>query len=476
MFLCFFAMMGGRVFLVIPVLLSCCAGKASTDGVLKIWTFAGQSVILPCNISVSVNDDIPSVEWSKEGLKPNIAFLYRDGCETFSEKNLVFDYRTNLIMDELKNGNLSLRISPLQLSDAGNYTCKTIRGRPREIVTVELSVGAASEPKLSRVSVAGDGVTLQCEANCWFPRPEITLHDVQGNVIRAEDTKTHLDSRMGCFTATRRATVQTANRVTCRVHQPEMNEERVTEINIPDECIRSCTQNTIIAVTVTTILCGLSSCALTALLCKRCGHSVGRHEMHKSPTCSNVEGHNLGDRVGNASTEHVMSNLHDKKEIRRLTEELNHLRSKQCVACQHGQPTVDSSPSKSSTDVSKPTVPDPNQSPQSNSPKAATSTNGNRPKPGKKDSKPAISIHIPASSPEIQRSSPNHGSPAPLTGSAASLGFPSDATHVGRSMSMSDSRPRPNSAKIQRRYSTSVLSNRFSPLENLSEEDVEPLL
>ncbi|KAF1380882.1 hypothetical protein PFLUV_G00168650 [Perca fluviatilis] len=457
-------MMGGRVFL-IAVLLSCCAGKASTDGVSKMWTSAGQSVILPCNITVSVNDDVPSVEWSKEGPKPVIAFLYRDGCETFSEKNSVFKYRTNLIMGELKNGNLSLRISPVQLSDAGKYTCK-IPGRPREIVTVELSVGAASEPKLSVVSAADDAVTLQCEIwNCWFPTPEITLLDVQGNVIRAEDTKTHLDSRMGCYNATRRATVQTANRVTCRVHQPEINETRVTEINLPDECIGSCTQNTIIAVAVTMIL----SCALTALLYKKCGHSVGGHEMHKSPTQCNVEGHRPGDHVGNASTEPVMSNLHDKEEeIRRLTEELNHLRSKQCVACQHGQPTVDSSPSKSSTEVSKPANPDPNQSPHSNHPKAATSTNGNRPKPGKKDSKHAVSIHIPASG--------RDGSPAPLTDSAASSAFPSDPTHVGRSMSMSEPRPRPNSAKTQRRYSTSGLSNRFSPLENLSEEDAEPLL
>ncbi|TDG99529.1 hypothetical protein EPR50_G00194700 [Perca flavescens] len=446
-----------------------CKGKASTDG-RKIWTSAGQSVILPCNISVSVNDDVPSVEWSKEDPKPNIAFLYRDGCETFSEKNPVFDYRTNLIMGELKNGNLSLRISNVQLSDAGKYTCKTIRGRPQEIVTVELSVGSASEPKLSVVSAADDGVTLQCEiCNCWFSTPEIMLLDVQGKVIRAEDTKTHLDSRMGCYNATRRATVQTGNRVTCRVHQPEINETRVTEINLPDECIGSCTQNTIIAVAVTMILsCALS--LLTALLCKKCGHSVGGHEMHKSPTHSIVEGHNPGDHgdhVVNASTDPVMSNLRDKEEIRRLTEELNHLRSKQCVACQHGQPTVDSSPSKSSTEVSKPANPDPDQSPHSNHPKAATSINGNRPKPGKKDSK-CVSIRISASGPD--------GSPARLTDSAASSAFPSDPTHVGRSMSMSEPRPRPNSAKTQRRYSTSGLSNRFSPLENLSEEDAEPLL
>ncbi|KAA8582735.1 hypothetical protein FQN60_006406 [Etheostoma spectabile] len=363
--------------------------------VCRILTSAGQSVILPCHVSVGVNDDVPSVEWSKEGLRPNIAFLYRDGW-------------------------------------------------------------AASEPRLAVVPAAGGGVTLQCEADCWFPTPEITLVDVQGNVLDGEETKTSLNSRTGCYTATRRATLQTANR-------------------FYNEYVRSCTQNTIIAVLVTSLVGGLSSCALTAFLCKKCGHSVGGGEIQKRPTHSNLEGHNPGhhgDHVGNASTEHVMSNLHDREEIRRLTEEVNHLRSKQCVVCQRGQPTVNNSPSKHSTDVSGPTSPTPDPSPPSNHPKAATSANGNRPKPVKKESKSAVSIHIPASGPEIQRSSPT-----PLRDkAAASSALPSDATQVGRSMSMSEPRPGPNSAKVQRRYSTSGLSNRFTPLANLSEEDGEPLL
>ncbi|XP_034712870.1 V-set domain containing T-cell activation inhibitor 1-like [Etheostoma cragini] len=470
-----FAKMRGLVLLVSAILLACCAGQASTDGVsVKILTSVGQSVILPCHVRVGVNDDVPSVEWSKEGLKPNIAFLYRDGCETFSEKNPVFNYRTNLIMDDLKNGNLSLRISPVQMSDAGKYTCKAIRGRPRDIVTVELSVGATSEPRLAVVPGAGGVVTLQCEADCWFPIPEITLLDVQGNVLDAEETKTPLDPRTGCYTATRRATLQTANRVTCRVHQPDINKTKYANIYIPDEYIRSCTQNTIIAVVVTILVCGSSSCALTALLCKKCGHSVGGGEIQKSPTHSNVEGHNPGDHgdhSGNVSTEHVMSNLPDSEKIRRLTEEVNHLRSKQCVVYQRGQPTVNNSPSNHSTDVSEPTSPTPDPSPHRNHPKAATSTNGNRPKPVKKESKPAVSIHIPASGPDIQSNRP-----APPRDRAAASSAPSDATHVGRSNSMSESRPGPNSSKVQRRYSTSGLSNRFTPLANLSEEDAEPLL
>ncbi|XP_044038860.1 putative selection and upkeep of intraepithelial T-cells protein 1 homolog isoform X2 [Siniperca chuatsi] len=250
---------------------SCCAGGASGNSVSrKILASAGETVILPCHVNVSA--DIPAdVEWSKEGLDPNIAFLYRDGCETYEMKNLVFQYRTNLFINELKNGNISLRISNVQLSDTGIYICKTLQRPPREVVTIELVVGAVSEPQLSVVPAVNDGVTLQCEANCWFPQPEITFLDEQGNNISAETPKSGVDSR-GCYTVTRRVTVQTATkRVTCRVQQPHhINQTRVTDIYIPANCMTSCTLTTSIAVVVTAIIC-----ALIGFLFKKCGNFVG---------------------------------------------------------------------------------------------------------------------------------------------------------------------------------------------------------
>ncbi|XP_070786279.1 butyrophilin-like protein 2 [Enoplosus armatus] len=222
------------MFLLVAALLSCCAvpGGASDESVpMKILASAGGTVILPCHINVS--GDIPEVEWSKEGQHPEIAFLYRHGCETYEMKDLVFQYRTNLFMNELKNGNVSLRISNVRLSDAGKYICKTLQKPPQEVVTWELVVGEVSEPVLSIVEFADAGVTLQCEAKCWFPEPEITFLSEQGN-ISAENPRSDPDSR-GCFNVKRRVTVQAAARfrVTCRVHQPEMNQTRVTVIYIP---------------------------------------------------------------------------------------------------------------------------------------------------------------------------------------------------------------------------------------------------
>lgn len=115
----------------------------------QVLAFAGGDVILPCNFRISDSTDFPTVEWSKEGLNPDVVFLYRDGCETYEIKNPIFDYRTSLIMKELKDGNISLRISNVKMSDAGKYKClKLWKNAPREVTEVELVVGTSSQVHL----------------------------------------------------------------------------------------------------------------------------------------------------------------------------------------------------------------------------------------------------------------------------------------------------------------------------------------
>ncbi|MEQ2162178.1 hypothetical protein GOODEAATRI_017170 [Goodea atripinnis] len=109
----------------------------------QVVAFAGGNIILPCSLNIPADDDVPTVEWSKiVGLKSSIVFLYRDGCETFEMKDLDFEYRTSLIMRDVKSGNVSLRISGVKLSDNGTYRCLIIqKNGTKEETKVELVVG-----------------------------------------------------------------------------------------------------------------------------------------------------------------------------------------------------------------------------------------------------------------------------------------------------------------------------------------------
>uniref|UniRef100_A0A3Q2X342 Uncharacterized LOC102306613 n=2 Tax=Haplochromis burtoni TaxID=8153 RepID=A0A3Q2X342_HAPBU len=186
-------------------------------------------------------------------------------------KNPAFEYRTSLIVKELKDGNISLRISNVQVSDTGKYQCLIFQKNAiRKVTKVELVVVAVSEPKLSVISVEGGDIALHCEGNCWLPEPQITFLDDKGKKISEENPKREQDAR-GCFTVTRRATLQRAtSSVTCRVHQPEFNLTRETTILIPAGCIKSDLQMVVITIGGTAGFL-LAAAGLIALLFKPCG-------------------------------------------------------------------------------------------------------------------------------------------------------------------------------------------------------------
>ncbi|XP_031591152.1 butyrophilin subfamily 2 member A2-like [Oreochromis aureus] len=424
------------VLLLVAALSSCTGTAASANNVPKIVASAGQTVLLPC--STAASDDVPTVEWTKDDLSA-FAFLYRQGCETFEMKNPVFRYRTNLIRDELHHGNLSMVISNVQPSDSGTYRCAIRRKEETVIAILELFVGAVSEPKLSVVPDEGGGLTLQCEAKCWFPQPLITFLDDQGNEISAEDPKRD-DESQWCLTVTRRVTLQTATkRVTCRVHQPEINRTRESTIYIPDECMKSSTRIIISTAVATTIIVCTLIYALALFLVKRGYLSVGGQK----------------------------SSSEKDELIKQLTKELNDLKSRQSPAQQPSQSTNNP---RSSPGTSKRDIPPPPKSPYHSKPlKPASSTNNNS---------PVASGQNPARSPQMRRSSHGSSSAVSITNGAASFNPPPDSKDkpLPRSTSLSEKRPRNVIAKSSRRNTLSGISNNpYGVLADLS-EDENPLI
>ncbi|XP_014877048.1 myelin-oligodendrocyte glycoprotein-like [Poecilia latipinna] len=122
----------------------------------QLEAFTGGNVVLPCSLNLHPSDHVQTVEWSKlaAGQRPVVVFLYRHGCETFEMKDPDFEYRTSLIMREVKNGNVSLRISGVKPSDGGTYRCLTIQndGRRRE-AKVELVVAPCEESTITAILI-----------------------------------------------------------------------------------------------------------------------------------------------------------------------------------------------------------------------------------------------------------------------------------------------------------------------------------
>ncbi|XP_030286879.1 myelin-oligodendrocyte glycoprotein-like [Sparus aurata] len=103
-----------------------------------IVALVGDDVLLPCHLEPAVSATYETVVWSKAALEPKYVH-HKDGRLLFEKQDPSYFLRTRLFMDELQRGNVSMKISKVELSDAGTYKC-SLPAMKKE-AEVELIVG-----------------------------------------------------------------------------------------------------------------------------------------------------------------------------------------------------------------------------------------------------------------------------------------------------------------------------------------------
>ncbi|XP_042257712.1 butyrophilin subfamily 3 member A2-like isoform X2 [Thunnus maccoyii] len=158
--------------------------------------------------------------------------MRRSGQDLPDTRNPSYRGRTSLIIEELKHGNISLKLSTVKLSDKGTYKCYIPVLQKQSLV--ELVVSSVSSPVINMI-INSSGV-LQCESKGWYPEPEVFWLDSEGNLLSAGPTET-VRGPDDLYTVASRVTVvkRHNNSVTCRVQQKNINQIRETHIIVPDD-------------------------------------------------------------------------------------------------------------------------------------------------------------------------------------------------------------------------------------------------
>ncbi|KAL0970542.1 hypothetical protein UPYG_G00243530 [Umbra pygmaea] len=81
----------------------------------------GNDVILPCYLK-PIPDNI-IVEWTRSDQTSGKVHLFKDGQDSDGDQLPDYRGRTSLFNDQLINGNVSLKLSKVTLSDAADYKC-----------------------------------------------------------------------------------------------------------------------------------------------------------------------------------------------------------------------------------------------------------------------------------------------------------------------------------------------------------------
>ncbi|XP_062311064.1 butyrophilin-like protein 2 [Osmerus eperlanus] len=182
-------------------------------------TVVGGDVTLPCSLGPGHSAMDMTIEWRKsEQDKGPYVHVRRGNKDETDEQIPSYNGRTALYgTDELRKGNISLKLSRVKLSDAGNYTCFFNRSK---VTTTRLTVVTAS-PVISVLGASDGKVRLQCEATTWYKDANVEWWDGEGDELTPEkepeivskDNKHYVKSYL---TVPENKTDET---FTCRVYQ-----------------------------------------------------------------------------------------------------------------------------------------------------------------------------------------------------------------------------------------------------------------
>ena len=107
---------------------------------LQVITSVGGDAVLPCEVDPTAAHTEVAVEWTRPDLPADqYVYFQRNGQEFDDTKSPSFEGRTSLFMDEVKNGNVSLKLCRVRRSDEGIYTC--FLPECQKAFTVQLIVG-----------------------------------------------------------------------------------------------------------------------------------------------------------------------------------------------------------------------------------------------------------------------------------------------------------------------------------------------
>ncbi|XP_076738762.1 butyrophilin subfamily 3 member A2-like isoform X2 [Maylandia zebra] len=203
-----------------------------------ITATAGEDITLPCHLVPGENVAAMTLEWTRPDLDPRFVFLWRAGQDLINMKNPSYIGRSSLFTDELKHGNISLKLCKVKPADEGRYRCHIPEKNEEAFIDLVVASSAVSSPVISLEGIDRDktGVVLECKSEGWHPKPELLWLDAEGNLLSAGPTET-LRGPDDLYTVSSRVTVEKrhSNNITCRVQQKQISKSRETHRHVPDE-------------------------------------------------------------------------------------------------------------------------------------------------------------------------------------------------------------------------------------------------
>ncbi|XP_030286828.1 butyrophilin-like protein 2 [Sparus aurata] len=151
-------------FTVLVALIHSCGGQHHVSCPSEaIVATVGEDIVLPAYLEPATNALRKTIEWTRPDLSPRYVHVLRQGVK-LTGNHPSYEGRTSLFSDELKLGNVSLKLSRVRISDEGPYRCFIPEMKISCIIQLVVEKSTKSELICSHQAIAlvGEDVLLPC--------------------------------------------------------------------------------------------------------------------------------------------------------------------------------------------------------------------------------------------------------------------------------------------------------------------------
>ncbi|XP_019354881.2 CD276 antigen isoform X1 [Alligator mississippiensis] len=234
----------------------------------------GRDATLCCSFSPDANFSLDklSLIWQLTDTK-RLVHSFSGGQDQLADQGGGYVNRTALFYDQLPQGNVSLLLRRVQISDEGSFTC-FVRVQDYSSAAVMLQVAASySKPNLNlepnKNLKPGDLVTVTCLTFRGYPEAIVLWQDGQGNNFTENVTTSQVANEEGLFDvqSVLRVVLEPTSTYSCLVRNPVLQEETQASVTITGQHLTF--PAVALWVTIALAICLLGLLGALAYVCRK---------------------------------------------------------------------------------------------------------------------------------------------------------------------------------------------------------------
>ncbi|XP_067865250.1 butyrophilin subfamily 1 member A1-like [Heterodontus francisci] len=212
------------------------AGEFTVTGTDRpVLVTMGSSVTLNCSVTPRFDPQSMDLEWLKAENDETVVLVINGFIRA---KSINYLGRTELFMDKFEQGNVSLHVNYVHISDEGKYRCIVSSRSWLDEQNVELTVAVSgSQPEIHVDGFHERVGSLVCKSRGWYPVPEVSWRYTGGENISAPSKTLKTTEPSGAVNIASHINIIKGHQesYSCLIRNRLLSEEREGIIEIADE-------------------------------------------------------------------------------------------------------------------------------------------------------------------------------------------------------------------------------------------------